>query len=206
MQQLSPRADRAPSLRADRDVPWDKLNSTFYWNMYVNIAHRYSPGVQIITGYSKKIGQDEAKDKHQLLNRKIQTVFGVNGWLKKCDKIEIYHKRGAIINKADDALVVILYPRTYQIQSQYIAQKYQPLHNFLIDFYDCVVHGKEFTSLLPKSRATWSKDDYLNVDLLHFPTPAKLDEYCTRLVRNGHAFPAVVQFREKYITKKPFKL
>jgi len=200
----SPNATRTPNLRDDSKIPWDKQNSTFYWRMYINQAHRYSPTIETMDGYSKKVGQDEAKDKHQLLNTKINTIFGVHGWLKKCDKIEIFHRRGTFIDKHHDPLVVILMPHTYQLQSEYISSKYVQLHQFLDSFYKVAKDGGDFATLIRKGRATWSKDDYLNVNLIGaFASPDKLDEYCTRLVRNSHNFHRVMLFREEYLKKFP---
>lgn len=193
-----------PKLRDDSKIPWDKQNSTFYWRMYINVAHRYSPTIETMDGYSKKVGQDEAKDKHQLLNTKINTIFGVHGWLKKCDKIEIFHKRGTFIDKHRDPLIVILMPTTYQLQSEYINSKYTQLHQFLTRFYEIEKNGGDFATLIGRARASWSKDDYLDVNKIGaFASPDKLDEYCTKLVRNAHNFQRVMIFREQYLKKYP---
>lgn len=201
---MTSQTQQNPELRSGKQPAWDKLYSSFYWEIELNPYHRAnSPNVQSMWGYSKREGQDERKDKLQLLMRKIHTIFGVNGYIERIKCVHIYSRDQRIINKRTDRLVLILYPKTYQLQAEFIATKYEPLHRFLADFYDCVVNGKDIKHILPKERADGTKDDYMNVDKLKFTSTGQLDQYCAKLVRNDHPFDAVVNFRIKYLEKYP---
>ena len=193
-------------IRDSRNGKWDKLYSTFHWTFEMDPMNNLNnPSVGIICGYSKKEGQDEAIDKQYLLMRKIHTLAGVQGYLKRTRRMEFYAKKEKIIDKTIDPVVVTLFPQTFHFSEQFLKAKYEPLHRFLGDLYDHILQGKQIDHLLPKRKISFSKDDYFNVESLFFNTIAQLDLYCAKLVRNGHPFDQAMNFHRNYLLKKPFK-
>lgn len=184
----------------------DKSNSTYWWNMELNTAHPgNNPAVTHMTGYSKFQGHDEARDKEYLLYAKI-IMLVEHGYTARSKKISIHWKRGALINKISDPVLLELYPRDFFIPIELLKKKqYQDLQIFVDKVYTCIRDNKPVKFLLPKRKAQFSKDDYFDITKLHFHNNEQLQKYCTRLINNGHPFDQVHNFYLKYTEVKPFK-
>lgn len=204
MHKCEPTPEKTP---ITNNANWDKMYSSFYWNIHLNPAHEKNmPHVKMLTGYSKKIGQDEAKDKKDLLIRKIYTLASSNGYLDRALRMEFYHKKNQIIDKSTDSLVVTLFPNTFRFAEQYLKPDYERIQIFLNDLYQLRREGKSTDNILPKKKTFFSKDEYFDISKIHFNLPDQLENYCAKLVKNGHAWPQVMQFRLKYSQLKNWNL
>ena len=190
----------------------DKIYSTYWWIIILDPTHPdNSPDIYEFTGYSKMSGHDEAKDKAELLMKKIIMLHS-QGYFEKGKRITIFMKKGDLLNKANSRALLTLNRKDYTIDPECAADKAffkdflldRGVLRFLKQFYDCIANGKTVQYLLPKSKASFSKDDYLDVEKQHFNSEKQLDTYCERIYRNGHPFEAVMNFRRKYIERKPF--
>lgn len=183
----------------------DSFYSTYWWEIWLDKNHfDNSPRVEKMTGYSKYKGMDEAKDKEYLLMSRIKMLF-TNGYLSRCKMIEIFWKKGDVVNKKTDPKIVTLYSNTFMLEPHYLSPKFNEWQLFLRRLYDVVRTGKGMEFLLPEMKAGFSKDDYLNIDKYFFTSIEQLQNHCTKLGRNGHPFPAIEKFHRDYLAKKPFK-
>lgn len=191
---------------ANRPAPLqaDKMISTFYWEMFLDKNHPQN-SVDKLTGYSKFQNHDEAKDKKQMLMRKIIMLHS-QGYIERSTRIEVFQRTGDFINKTTDTQILILQKNDCTIHER--VMKDFAFVQFIQKFYQFRKEGKEVQTLLPKPNATFSKDEYLNIDLqfrIIGTSELKLASYCSRLIRNGHPFGAVNNFyncyKEKYIDK-----
>jgi hypothetical protein len=190
----------------------DKLYSTYYWVINLDPRHAInSPNVLVFHGYSKFSGHDEAKDKAMLLMKKIIMLHS-NGYLGRSRSIIFYMKRGDFLDKSNAIILFSLTKRDFKIHPECILDKTfysdfftkKGILNFLNRFYDCLLNNKEVKHLLPIQKATFSKDDYLNVEIQTFSSHKQLHAYCQRMINNGHPFEAVMNFMLKYLERKPF--
>ena len=191
----------------------DKLYSTYWWTIKLDPHHpgNYNRNVTEIHGYSKRVGHDEAKDKAELLMKKIIMLHS-HGYFERGKFIIISMKDGEFLNKSNTRTLLSLAKKDYKIHPDCISDKlfYEDFFikkgvlDFLTRFYDCVSNGKDIKFLLPKSRATFSKDDYLNVSKQSFQTRKQLYAYCERMIKNGHPYEAVISFQRKYEDTKSF--
>ena len=190
----------------------DKIYSTFYW--VINLDPRHfgnNPNVNVIHGYSKSCGHDEAKDKALLLMRKILMLHS-NGYFGRSKNIIFYMKHGDFLDKSSARILFSLTKRDYKIHPECISDKKfyeeffikKEVQNFLTRFYNCIFNNEDVKYLLPKAKATFSKDDYLNVDKQKFQNQAQLYAYCEKMIKNGHPFDAVMGFLHKYLETKSF--
>lgn len=176
----------------------DKLTATFWWEIFLdpntNVAEK-------IVGYSKFQGHDEAKDKRQLLMRKVIMLFS-HGYLNRCTSICFYWRCGEFIDKQRDQMMFVLKRDAVEIAPRFL--KDFELCKFFEKFYHMIRTGKDVKTLLPAAKARFSKDEYLNIDMQHpriGTDEMKLNNYCTRLIRNNHPFPQVAKFSADYKAK-----
>lgn len=191
-----------PAVRPLKALVADKMTSTFWWEMFLDPAQPLNC-VEKMTGYSKFQGHDEAKDKRQLLMRKVIMLY-TTGWLNKSTQICMYCRVGEFIDKKRDEMMFVLKRDHVELSPRYL-QDFE-LVRFFEKFYQMLRSGKDVKTLLPAPKAHFSKDEYLNIDLQHpriGTDEMKLNNYCARLIRNGHAFGAVnhffTQYKEKYL-------
>jgi len=188
----------------------DKIYSTYFWIIALDPTHEknYNPNVTEITGYSKMQGHDETKDKAQLLMARIVMLF-TRGYFERGTHIDFYMRQGELMNKSNCRHLVTLRRKDFELDESLIAsrQLYQNfvdkgLLKFLNDFYDCVAHGKNVKYLLPKKSKLFNKDDYFDPAKVHesmkIKTHQSLYAYSEMLIKNGHAFDAVMNFIKKY--------
>lgn len=186
--------------------PADKLYSQYWWIISLNPSHpQNNPNVNEMHGYSKFQGHDEMQDKEFLLMKKI-LMLATRGYISRSKMIKIFFRRDTIINKKSDPEIVILYPKTFVLAEKFMQVKYSPLQIFLTKLYQQLSEGKKIDNLLPKRKSSFSKDDFLDISKLNFVNEGQLNNYCTRLIRNGHSFIAVTSFQKNYLERKPFKI
>ncbi len=185
----------------------DKMYSTYWWIIKLDLNHpkNYSAKVTEITGYSKASGHDEARNKTELLMKKIIMLYS-QAYFEKGKFITIYMRQGELLNKANSRVLITMTKNDYLIDASCISDKvfYHEFFikggiiNFLSRFYDCIAKGEDVKYLLPKAKATFSKDDYLDVTKQNFRTKAHLYAYCEKMIKNGHPFDSVSNFQRKY--------
>ncbi|MES2131996.1 MAG: hypothetical protein V4506_06565 [Bacteroidota bacterium] len=193
----------------------DKIYSTFYWEMKLDKNHpaNYSQKVDNMTGYSKYAGHDEAKDKAELLMRKIIMLHS-NGYFEKTILITIYMRQGNFLDKSNSIELIKMNKKDYLIND--VCKSDQSFYNdffikrgvlsFLTRFYDFKALGKDVQYLLPNFKPKFSKEDYFDISKHNFKTRKHLYEYCNKLVNNGHPYEAVMHFQRKYELNKPFDI
>jgi hypothetical protein len=104
---------------------WDQIHSTYWWKGIFLPGNTSKTG--FFKGYSKKYGHNEAADKDYLLVKKVM-MLNEHGYIDKCSEIKI-HERVTPYCKADNPVVVTLYPDRYEIAAEGItkANIYQSL-------------------------------------------------------------------------------
>lgn len=174
------------------------MKSTWWWLMFLDRNNPVNK-VDVMYGYSMYQGRDEKKDKERLLMDIIIRLF-VNGWFSKADKIVVYKRTGEFIEKDKDKTAAILTATGYTLTPEFE----KPFKDFLTKFYKLVRDGQNVRFLLPATRASLGRDEYLNIDVQHLKIKgdiSRLYDYCSRLVRNGHRFADALSFYHRYITK-----
>lgn len=184
--------------------PADKIYSTWWWEIELDHSHprNYNPKVTTLYGYSKLQGHDEARDKTQMLMKRI-IMLATNGYFERSKYIIIYKRGGNLINKSQDRIVCTLLPKQFNIPVENIG-KMPKMTKFLTDLYDHLATGKNIKNLLPKADEKFSKDEYFNIDRYNFQTQAHLYMWAEQKVKDGHSFGQVQSFVAKYISKKSF--
>ena len=189
-----------------QEQPWDKLYSTYWWEIYLDGSHpQNSPKGHKFTGYSKKQGHDEAKDKEQLLMRRVLALAS-HGYIERSEKI-IFHYRpqsNEFINKATDPVLFTLRPTKVERDPRMLNKKYDQINSFLDRLYKAIRTGERIDNILPKQKATFSKDDYFDVSKWFFKSREQLDNHCRKLSRHDHPFDAIMKFHADYVERNPF--
>ena len=114
-----------------------------------------------MVGYSKFNGHDEAKDKKQMLKRAIIRLTK-KGYFNKISHWQFYQRQGRYINTDTDKLLFILTPKQAHLEPAVLVDR--DMVRFFERFYAFIRDGKDLADLLPPTRASFSKDDYLDVD------------------------------------------
>lgn len=189
------------SMETKPKLQWDKINSTWWWEIELDHSHarNYNRNVQMITGYSKAQGHDEAKDKIQMLMRKI-LMLATNGYFERCKYIIIYKRAGQLVDKKRDKIMFTLFSKDYKLPAENIGQTPE-LVTFLTKLYDHIREGKEIKYLLPKPKAEFSKDDYFRIERHSFPSKIHLYHWAEKMIKDGHSFLQVQSFVVKYIER-----
>jgi hypothetical protein len=186
--------------------PWDKMNSSYWWIIKLDGSHvQNTPQGRAMTGYSKRQGHDEAKDKVQLVMSKT-LMLATQGYTARSEQIEMYIRTGEFINKSSDPLMFTLYKKDFRLESGMLKPKWEPVCIFLDKLYTAIRTGQPINNLLPKKKIDWSKEDFFDLNKLFFTDVHQLDNYCRKLAKNDHPFDRIIKFREDYIDKKPFLL
>lgn len=174
----------------------DKANCTFWWNIYLNpdLAENKVP---LIVGYSKFQSHAEANDKQAVLMAKIE-MFYKNGYLKKCERIEIYKKLGPLPSAQDDRLVLTLKPTDFIIPTEWIKTFPFETKTFLSNFYNAITNGLEVKNLRPLPTKKSKDDNLYSLIKGRFLTFSDLQTYCTKLLASGEAPGMVSGFKYKY--------
>lgn len=99
---------------------WDKINSTYWWkiNLKPTEARPY------LKGFSKKYGQNEAKDKEYLLCR-IAIMLDEHGYPDRVTRekgIEI-HKREGNRCRDNDPIILQLFPDTFELGEEILTNR-----------------------------------------------------------------------------------
>lgn len=184
---------------------WDTIFSTYWWEIELNPAHPDNRGNgHTLTGYSKAQGHSENHDKHQLLLVKVR-MFVQQGYLKRCNKISIYHRYGSFIEKKVDNLVAELVPQDFCIYPEYPYDRLA-LSKYLKSIYQDVLTGKSIDYLLPlpkEPNKDYSRDTRLDIHKYFFDTFHDLQIHCEKLTSEGFPAHLVKHFLLKYVEKYP---
>jgi hypothetical protein len=181
---------------------WDVHYSTYYWEIYLDRMHKNNnPNVEKLTGYSKKEFQSEAQDINHLLKAKIINLHK-NGYFDRINKIVIYMRSGAMINKRIDPDILILYPKHYDIMTANHEYIYKRFAAFLNEFYVRIAEYKSMEGILPKLKQRLTADHFLDVTKNHFTNISQLYSHAARLLLHGHSETVVNHFILKYKERK----
>lgn len=184
---------------------WDWQHSTYYWKIYLNKNHpSNNPNIQFLTGYSKKIGQNEAQDKENLLRRKIFSLCR-NGYFQKMLRIEFYQKVGEMLNNKTAPLILTVYPDYYNIAEQNHDIVFKKHGVWLQEFYYRLQTRQDITDMMPNSKdrnSNVKQDDYLNIHKYDFKNVGALYQHAAKLLNYGHAEGAVTHFIREYKSLK----
>ena len=182
----------------------DKIYSTWWWEIELDHSHRrnYNKNVKTLFGYSKFQGHDEAKDKTQMLMRKI-LMLATNGYFERSKYIYIYKRGGTMIMKSQDIKICTLLPKKFDIPIENIG-KMPKIIKFLTDLYEYMNTGKNIQHLLPKAAPTFSKDEYFDISRYNFSSQMHLYAWAEQKIKDGNSYLQVQSFVAKYMDKKIF--
>lgn len=175
---------------------WDKAHSTFVRIIYLKNGYN-------LTGYSKKVGRNERRDKIDLLTNWILRDLK-NGYLDKCttngkitptDRIEYHLKAGDTI----EPIFNLYYDFPEWINSKWLENK--KLVSFINRFYTLIRKGANPTTIVNELevRTRAPKQDPLDVSVRRFSNMIDLNTYIIHL-RSGSDIPteAINHFYNKY--------
>lgn len=188
----------------------DKIHSTYWWVIKLDHSHQanYNKEVKEITGYSKSIGHDEARDKAILIMKKIVMLHS-HAYFDKSLYILIYMRCGEILDKSDSILLFKLMKTDYEISKECMSDQnfYQKfiiergVIIFLKRFYEYIANKKDIKSLIPNTRTYKSKDEYFDIAKQRFHSRIQLHIYCEKLIKSGHPYGVVTHFVKMYEEK-----
>ena len=183
----------------NNDPVWDKAHSTFVRVIYLQNGYT-------LTGYSKKVGRNERRDKIDLLTNWILRDLK-NGYLDKLtnnpkitptDRIEYYFKRGDSL----EPIVNLYYEFPEWIDMKWTEQR--KLVSFINRFYALLRKGVSPSAISNELeiRTRAPKQDPLDISIRRFASMIDLNAYVLRL-RNESDLPkeAVDNFYSKYKEK-----
>ena len=183
----------------NNDPVWDKAHSTFVRVIYLQNGYT-------LTGYSKKVGRNERRDKIDLLTNWILRDLK-NGYLDKLtknpkitptDRIEYYFKRGDSL----EPIVNLYYEFPEWIDMKWTEQR--KLVSFINRFYALLRKGVSPSAISNELeiRTRAPKQDPLDISIKRFISMVDLNAYVLRL-RNESDLPkeAVDNFYSKYKEK-----
>lgn len=178
---MEPKSNPQNSLKTGK---WDTFYSTYYWNIHLDLNHPQN-SIEVLTGYSKKVGESEAQDKEQLLKRKIINLF-LNSYFKRMFRIDFFMRTEFVIDKKRDPKILVIYPDHYDIPEANHDVIYKKFGVFLKEFYDRIDQHRSMDGILPKGRAFISGDQFLNPDNYKFKTVGHLYAHASRCSIHGH--------------------
>lgn len=183
-------------LKTDKNtINWDRLNSTFYWKIYLDKTHsKNSPNVESLTGYTKGEKQRESQDAVHMLKSKIFNL-NKNGYFDRMERIEIYQNE-------ENIKILVLRPDGYDINPNHLQAIFKNYGTFLEDFYNRRKNKLSMDGLITPKRKAISDDDRLNIDKVKLYSLSALYTYAGRLLIHGHPEGAVNNFILKYKEKQ----
>lgn len=183
---------------------WDKLFSTYWWEISLNPNHPSNKDRHLkLTGYSKAQGQSEHRDKHALLLGRIVMLIQ-RGYIEKCERIQIFQRRGTFIEMDKGVLILELTPKDYCITQEYKEDKAN-FNVWMKQIYNEVLNGQTVDYLLPKPKpiTDYSKDEKLNPVNFHWKKISDLTLYVEKLLSEGFPRGAVLSFYQKSVERFP---
>lgn len=165
---------------------WDVFHSTYYWILDLDQRDPRNSALKL-TGYSKKVGENEAQDKDQLLRRKIVTLFQ-HGYRTRCTCIHFYKSTGHLVNKNTDPCILKLFPNHYEIPESEHDYMFKLHGKFLKDLYYAIKINADLSTLVPtrSQRILPDNDQYLNPDRYSFKDLSELYAHAARCLKHGH--------------------
>jgi len=190
---------------------WDKEKSTYAWKFLLDPEHpRNNPQKQYMWGYSKKIDQEENRNKLDLLKVKI-LMFKTHDYIAKSKSIGIFKSNSPLgfTDRATTFPILYLGRTDYKITAVVATKEdqifWETMVDFLQKFYEALRLNKSTQDLLPGRKYDYSKDTYLDVSKWNFTSNKQLLEHCNKAAKHGLSYEAVNAFRMKYEEMKPFK-
>jgi hypothetical protein len=183
----------------NNDPVWDKAHSTFVRVIYLKNGYT-------LTGYSKKVGRNERRDKIDLLTnwflRDLKNgyldVSTKNPKITPTERVEYYFKNG----EALEPIVNLYYDFPEWINPKWMENR--KLVSFINRFYSLIRKGATPTAIANELeiRTRAPKQDPLDISLKRFSNMLDLNAYVLRL-RNESELPieAVDNFYRKYKEK-----
>jgi len=165
--------------------PADKENARFRWKINL-IDTSVQP---FVMGYSKFVGNPEASEALAVFKSKIIMLHS-KGWIDKATRIDFY-------NNQTLELLVVLKRESFDINPRLIATAESV---FLSDFYKTRANNESMKELL-SPKIGFSKDEYLNIDMLGKANEHRLHEYQKSLLAMGFERNTVEKFRYEWKNK-----
>lgn len=181
-----------------REAVWDRKESTFVRSIHLET------GVSL-TGYSKKVGRNERRDKTDLLTNWILRDYK-NGYLDRkttrsidrLDRIEYYKK----IDNDYELVIILHYTFADWGRSRWITNK--KFFSFINRFYSMIEMGRSISEIVNalEVRTKASPQDPLDISVCRFPTMRDLNAYVVYLkTETDIPHDAIDSFYEKYKQK-----
>jgi len=189
-----------------KSIIWDKVYSSFWWQIELNPTHHLNKGAYGFRGYCKAEGQTEPKDKDQLLKTKLVMLF-TQGYIDRCLSIIVHQRKGAFINLAEDTPIIHLTPHNAILYPAYKGNNSE-IQKLISDIYQKAMKGVQVDLILRKPKYETklinnSKDDKLDVNKIKLYSIDALSNYCTRLLTEGFPREAVNSFMQKSLDRNP---
>lgn len=178
---------------------WDKANSTYM--RLINLEN----GVTL-TGYSKKVGRNERKDKIDLLTNWILRDFKsgylnkrtTNGKITTLDKIDYYSK----IHNQYEPVITLTYNHPEWVNPKWM--EIRKFYVFIQRFYDFIYSNRDESFIINalEVRTRTHAIDPLDLSVFRFATVRDLNSFTDRL-KQQQEFPqeAIEHFYREYLNK-----
>jgi hypothetical protein len=184
-----------PQSKQKQVITWDKINSSFYWKIYLDRSNpKNSPNVEFLQGYTKVEKQRESQDTCHMLKSKIFNLYK-NGYFERIERIEIYQTQ-------ENIKIIILRTDGYDINPNHLDTVFKNYGLFLEDLYNRRKLNLSMDGLIKAKRQAISEDDRLNVNKVKIYSLSALYSYAGRLLIHGHPEGAVNNFILKYKESK----
>lgn len=186
--------------KSQNEPIWDKKYSTYMRVIYLTNGYT-------LTGYSKKVGRNERRDKVDLLTNWILRDLK-NGYLDRhttnpritpVDRIEYFFKRG---ESEYEPIINLYYDFPEWVNPKWM--DFKKMHVFINRFYDMIRNQMSPTSIANalEIRTRAQSQDPLDISIPRFSSMPDLNAYIHRL-KNESSLPgeAVDNFYRKYKEK-----
>lgn len=187
-------------------LTWDKLQCTFWWRLWLHPELFISEEKKrqgFIFGTSKANGEAEGLDKRAWLASRIVMLWEKKYLTEKCERIEIFKRKGPVCTYPSDPLLLVLYPTYYQ-EVDGVQLPTETLF-FLKNLYRKINHNENpDRRLIPKINTPRSRDTLLDnnaVKNLYFHNRQDLYDYCDNKKSEGENSHIVDDFRRKYMER-----
>jgi len=189
-------------------IGWDKIDCTYWWVFYPDFSHKkwFKP-IEEGKGYSKKHGNNEAKDKNLLLISKI-IMLCTNEYIQSCRRVEIYKRpMNTPLHHTQDQLLVTFNDRGKVIQwDNFIYSNFpKDIVQHLLKIGEMIQEGKalDVQYYMPRKRPEAVLAQKVeDKNKLNFPTPEHVDSWAEYQVKKkGADFKTVSDFAAEYKRK-----
>lgn len=178
----------------------DKNYATYWWNIHFDQTQK----VEFMRGYSKFIGQEERRNKLDLLITKVQ-MFSTHNYLNRITRIEIFKRVDKIIQMDKDQMILVLYPTSYEWKD-ILSEEANHCNKTIRDIY--AIRAGNTSIKLPNlnfKRSEIKREDIIDPHKRnkYFKTLQDLTTECQRMLSSGYAQGQVVQFYQSCLELNP---